>query len=455
MNVGIFFVAIALPPTGPGQSEATRPPEPIELPVEILLEAEPEHLRECEAADAMDRVALVVPHRAHTAVGAQVADLGVDRVGISGEGRVGRREEPAFVDRFRVGFAGFLRVLRRLEFREIDQEELPEPFLFDGAQEEGRVSERLRGAEHPVDEEVWQPLKPFLSRWHDTPPWTARSSGTVPQDRLDLLRRAFHRKEHESQVRVVVHEGDEERLFPGAEAQELAFVGLDDRANESPLGQLDRRHLRRADDRGGHRRHHLRVDPIREGVGHDEAIPPHDRGRLDVRHTGQLIDRLLEARPDVGHAGTSAPLRISVIDWTALSTLSSRRPMFASFRTIVTRIASSPAPVAIIFPIWVSTIDELNDPRPISTTAISDVPTIAAAIAAIFFGSIVFGSACAIRIPSRRAIVAPSTAGNPRNSMRISWSRWAAPPSICSPPRSSPRATASRPERPCSPWRPS
>src|SRR2546422_5443276 len=87
MNVGIFFVAIALPPTGPGQSEATRPPEPIELPVEILLETEPEHLRQGEAADAMDRVALVVPHRAHSAVGAQIPDLRVDGVGIAGECR--------------------------------------------------------------------------------------------------------------------------------------------------------------------------------------------------------------------------------------------------------------------------------------------------------------------------------------------------------------------------------
>src|SRR2546426_1153571 len=126
----------------------------------------------------------------------------------------------------------------------------------------------------------------------------------------------------------------------------------------------------------------------------------------------------------------SLPSSDSMIACTALSTLSSRRPMFASFRTIVTRIASSPAPVAIIFPIWVSTIDELNDPRPISTTAISDVPTIAAAIAAIFFGSIVFGSACAIRIPSRRAIVAPITAGSLRNSVRIPWRRRAASPSI-------------------------
>src|SRR2546425_12060277 len=199
MNVGIFFVAIALPPTGPGQGEATRSPEPLELPVEVLLEADSQHLGQREAANAMDRVALVVPHRAHPAAGAQVPDLRVDDVGISGEGRVGRREEPALVDRFRVRFAGFLWVLRRLECREVDQEELPKTFLFNGAQEERRVPERLRGSEHPVQEEVQQTLKAFFSRWHGTPPWSVRSSGTVPQDRLDLLVRPFHRVEHDSQ----------------------------------------------------------------------------------------------------------------------------------------------------------------------------------------------------------------------------------------------------------------
>src|SRR2546427_13097432 len=51
MNVGIFFVAIALPPTRPGQGEATRPPEPFEFPVEVLLEAEPQHLGQGEPAD--------------------------------------------------------------------------------------------------------------------------------------------------------------------------------------------------------------------------------------------------------------------------------------------------------------------------------------------------------------------------------------------------------------------
>src|SRR5439155_1008551 len=218
------------------------------------------------------------------------------------------------------------------------------------------------------------------------------------------------------------------------EAQELAFVRLDDRADEPALGELDGRHLRGADNRRGHRRDHLRVHPVGEGVGHDEAVSPDDGRGLDVRHPREFVDRLLEAHPDVGHAATSAALRISAIDWTALSTLRRRRPMFASFRTMVTRIASSPAPVAIIFPMCVSTMDELKAPRPISTTAISDVPTIAAAIAAIFFGSIVFGRAWAIRIPSRRAIVAPRTAGIRRSSVRMPCRIFVASPSISSHP---------------------
>src|SRR6266705_4020579 len=92
LNVGIFFMLIALPPTRPGQGEATRPPEPLELPVEILLEADPQHLRQGEPADAMDRMALVVSHRAHPAVRAQVPDLRVDDVCVSGERRIGRRK---------------------------------------------------------------------------------------------------------------------------------------------------------------------------------------------------------------------------------------------------------------------------------------------------------------------------------------------------------------------------
>src|SRR5437667_3117531 len=78
MNVGIFFLAIALPPTRPGQGEATRPPEPFEFPVEVLLEAEPQHLGQGEPADTMDRVALGGSQRAHPAGGARAPDLPVD-----------------------------------------------------------------------------------------------------------------------------------------------------------------------------------------------------------------------------------------------------------------------------------------------------------------------------------------------------------------------------------------
>src|SRR5256712_7202542 len=391
MNVGIFFVPMDLPPASSGQ-RAARSAESIEFPIEIGVDPEPEHFGQGERPDAVDRVPLVVAHRGHAAVRAEVPDLRVDRVLVAAERRVRRREEPALVDRFRVRLARHLRVLGRLEFGEVDQEELPEALLFDRAQGERGVPEGLHRAEHRVREEVQEPLKCFLSRWHGHLP-IIRSCRTVPQDLLHLLRRSFHRQEDKPEIRVVVHEGHQERLVPRAEAEELPFVGLDDRAHEPALGELDRRHLRRADDRRRHRGHHLRVHSFLEGVSHDETIAPHDRRRLDVRHPGEFVDRLLEAHPDVRHAGTSAALSTSEIDWTARSTLRRRRPMFASLRTIVTRIASSPAPVAIILPICVSTMDELNVPRPISTTAISDVPTIAAAIAAIFFGSIVFGRA--------------------------------------------------------------
>src|SRR5436309_3136800 len=170
MNVGIFFAPMALPPASSRQRDPTGPAEPVEFPVEIGVEPDPEHLGQGERPDAVDRVALVVAHRTHPAVRAQVPDLRVDRVLGGGEGRVRRREEPALIDRFCVRFARFLRVLGRLEFREVDQEELPEAFLFDRPQEQGGVPERLRRAEHAVHEELQQPLKSFLSRRHGPPP---------------------------------------------------------------------------------------------------------------------------------------------------------------------------------------------------------------------------------------------------------------------------------------------
>src|SRR5712691_8962473 len=111
MNVGIFFVPMELPPASFGQRDATRPSEPVEFPVKIGIEPEPEHLGQGEPPNAVDRVALVVAHRAHAAVRAEVPDLRMDRVRVSREHRVRRREEPAFVDRFGVRFARLFRVL--------------------------------------------------------------------------------------------------------------------------------------------------------------------------------------------------------------------------------------------------------------------------------------------------------------------------------------------------------
>src|SRR5438093_982338 len=130
-----FFVVIVLPPSSFGQCDATRPSEPVEFPVEIGFKPEPEHLGQGEPPDAVDRVALVVPHRAHAAVRTEVPDLRMDSVLVTRERRVRRREEPAFVDRFRVRLARLFRVRGRLELREVDQEELPEAFFFDRAQE--------------------------------------------------------------------------------------------------------------------------------------------------------------------------------------------------------------------------------------------------------------------------------------------------------------------------------
>src|SRR5438445_6153198 len=206
MNVGIFFVTIALPPASAGQRHAARSAESVELPVEIGVEPKPEHLGQGEPPDAVDRVALVVPHRAHASVRAEVANLRMDRVLVSRERRVRRREEPALVDRFRVRLARHFRVGSRLELREVYQEGLPEAFLLYRAQEERGVPEGLCRAQHPVHEEVQEPLKAFLSRGHRHLPGI-RSCRTVPQDLLHLLRRSLHRQEDEPEIRVVVHEG--------------------------------------------------------------------------------------------------------------------------------------------------------------------------------------------------------------------------------------------------------
>src|SRR2546430_15806342 len=97
LNVGIFFVPMELPPSSFGQCDATRPSEPVEIPVEIGFKPEPEHVGQGEPPDAVYRVALVVPHRAHAAVRTEGPDLRMDSVLVTRERRVRRREEPAFV----------------------------------------------------------------------------------------------------------------------------------------------------------------------------------------------------------------------------------------------------------------------------------------------------------------------------------------------------------------------
>src|SRR5947208_3304024 len=126
--------------------------------------------------------------------------------------------------------------------------------------------------------------------------------------------------------------------------------------------------------------------------------------------------------------------RIDSTCFAARSNARSTSPRFASSYTRATRSASSPAPRLRSLPSSDSMIARTNRPWASWMVAISEVPTIAAAIAAIFFGSIVFGRAWAIRIPSRRAIVAPRTAGIRRSSVRMPCRTFVASPSISSHP---------------------
>src|SRR3989475_2919982 len=417
MYVEIFFVSISvLPPPGPRKGDLAWPSEPVQLPVEIRIESDPEHLGERERADAVHGQSFVMAGRAYAAVWTAVANLRMDCVGVPSEHAVTPVEEARGIGRLGEGLARLRRIVGLAERGQVHEQELPEALLDDGPHEERRVAERFRGAQHPVHEEIKEPFRAVFIRRHRIPPARLSCGAPILQDPFDLLRSPLHRHEDEPQVRIVIYQGDEERLLSRPKAEELPVIRFDDGPDEPALGQLNRRHLRRPDDRGGHCRDDLPGDTLGQGVRHDESIPTDDRGRFDVRHVRELGDRLFEAGPDVRHAGTSWARRIPAIDWTARSTLRWMRPMFASLRSIVTRIASSPAPVAIIFPMWVSTIDWLNKPRPISIAAISEVPTIAAAIAAIFFGSMFLGSEWAIRMPSLRAIVAPRMPGSRRNS---------------------------------------
>src|SRR5438445_5916430 len=127
------------------------------------------------------------------------------------------------------------------------------------------------------------------------------------------------------------------------------------------------------------------------------------------------------------------PPRIVSTCRAARSIAMSTNPRFASSYTRATRSASSPAPRLRSFPSSDSMIARTKRPWSSWMVAISDVPTIAAVMAAIFFGSIVFGSTWAMRMPSRRATVAPSTAGSLRSSARIPWSRRVTSASITAP----------------------
>src|SRR2546425_1041440 len=105
------------------------------------------------------------------------------------------------------------------------------------------ISASANARQHPIHEEFHQAVEAFLSRRHRAPSRGRSFAPPASEDRLHLSRGTFHRHEHQAQVCVVIDEGDEERLVARTEAQELPFVRLDDRADETALVKLDRRHL--------------------------------------------------------------------------------------------------------------------------------------------------------------------------------------------------------------------
>src|SRR6267378_6448425 len=141
---------LRLPPASLCDRDAARPSEPIELPVEVRVCPNSQHLGESEGPDAVDGQTLVVAHRADPAVRAAVADLRPHGVVVTPEGRVAAVVDSSFVGGFRVRVARLGRVVRWLERRHVGEEELPEAGFLDGAQEEGRVAQRFRRSDHSV-----------------------------------------------------------------------------------------------------------------------------------------------------------------------------------------------------------------------------------------------------------------------------------------------------------------
>src|SRR3989441_1366501 len=104
----------------------------------------------------------------------------------------------------------------------------------------------------------------------------------------------------------------------------------------------------------------------------------------------------------------------------ARSIAMSTNPRFASSYTSATRSASSPAPRLRSFPSSDSMIARTKRPWSSWTVAISDVPTIAAVIAATIFGSTPSGRVCVTTSPSRRTTAADLMSVTRDNSSIVS-----------------------------------
>src|SRR3989475_3214213 len=138
--------------------------------------------------------------------------------------------------------------------------------------------------------------------------------------------------------------------------------------------------------------------PVRRTTDPFGTPPPSTSSNPSIQlFTGSssIVAHLLSARFRI-----SSTLRAAL--WRAIRT----RPRFASrYASAITR-AWSPAPVDTSLP-WSDSIRACsNRPCPSWTVAISDVPTIAAVIAAVVFGSTPSGRLCVMIRPSRRTTAA-------------------------------------------------
>src|SRR3989441_6118466 len=164
--------------------------------------------------------------------------------------------------------------------------------------------------------------------------------------------------------------------------------------------------------------------------------------RLPPRRPGER-----DPTPTTVHSPPPPPRIVSTCR-AARSIAMSTNPKFASSYTRATRSASSPAPRLRSFPSSDSMIARTNRPWSSWMVAISDVPTIAAVMAATILGSTPSGRVCVTTRPSRRTTAADLMSVTRESSSIVSsrrpqtslmrtpprfsgWPRSTAPPSRC------------------------